>query len=68
MAGDWIVDVLDDLKVFAAGNGLPRLAERLDDARAIAVAEIGSRAEGAGGDAPCESGGPRRPRDGHRRC
>lgn len=44
MADDWIVDVLDDLRAFAAGNGLPLLAEQLDDARLIALVEIGSQA------------------------
>lgn len=47
MQHDWILDVLADLKTFATSNGLPALAEQLDDARIVAMAETASRAEGA---------------------
>jgi hypothetical protein len=40
MKYDWILDVLDDLKTFAQGNGLPALAEQLDDTSLLAAAEI----------------------------
>jgi hypothetical protein len=40
MRNDWILDVLADLRTFARENGLPELAERLDDAQQVAVAEI----------------------------
>jgi hypothetical protein len=40
MQYDWILDVLDDLKSFAKGNGLPALAEQLDDTSLLAAAEI----------------------------
>jgi hypothetical protein len=36
----WILDVLDDLKAFARGNGLPSLAEQLEDTSLVAAAEI----------------------------
>ena len=40
MQSDWILDVLADLKTFAAANGLPALAEQLDDTAIVALAEI----------------------------
>ena len=40
---DWILDVLADLKSFAATNGLPALAEQLDDSMLVAAADIESR-------------------------
>lgn len=42
MQHDWILDVLADLKTFAKSNGLPTLAEQLDDTTLIAAAEIAS--------------------------
>lgn len=44
---DWILDVLVDLKSFAAANGLGVLAEQLDDTMLIAAAEIASGRDGA---------------------
>lgn len=41
-AHDWILDVLTDLKQFARANGMPALAEQLDDTRLLASAEIAS--------------------------
>jgi hypothetical protein len=43
MRNDWILDVLTDLRTFARENGLPHLAERLDDAQQVAVEEIARR-------------------------
>ncbi|WP_371037379.1 MULTISPECIES: hypothetical protein [unclassified Rhodosalinus] len=43
MKHDWILDVLADLKNFSRANGLPALAERLDDTRLLAMAEIASQ-------------------------
>lgn len=40
MRYDWILDVLCDLKSFAKSNGLPSLAEQLDDTSLVAAAEI----------------------------
>lgn len=40
MQYDWILDVLSDLKTFALRNGLPALAEQLDDTSLLAAAEI----------------------------
>lgn len=36
----WILDVLTDLRTFAQANGLPGLAEQLDDTSLVAAAEI----------------------------
>lgn len=47
MQHDWILDVLADLKNFAKTNGLPALAEQLEDSRMVAMAEVASRMEGA---------------------
>lgn len=48
MAGDWIIDVLNDLKVYAGRNGLEATAAILDDACLIAMAELAEPAvEGA---------------------
>lgn len=43
MQGDWIIDVLADLKSFASANNLKLLAEQLDDTILVAAAEIASR-------------------------
>ncbi|MGO4914057.1 hypothetical protein [Pseudogemmobacter sp. W21_MBD1_M6] len=40
MRNDWIIDVLADLKCFAHANGLPALAEQLDDAILVAASEL----------------------------
>ena len=40
MTNEWILDVLTDLRVFADGNGMPQLAEHLDDARVLAASEL----------------------------
>lgn len=47
MQHDWILDVLADLKTFATANGLPALAEQLEDTRLVAMAEVASALEGA---------------------
>ena len=44
MSQDWMIDVLQDLRRFSGENGLPGLAEHLDDAIFIAVAEITAKA------------------------
>ena len=46
MANDWILDVLADLKKYAAKNGLSALASQLDDATLIAATEIASNEAG----------------------
>ena len=43
MGSDWILDVLDDLKVYAKKNGLGVLAEQLDDTRLVAAAELATK-------------------------
>ena len=48
MQSDWILDVLTDLKTFATINGLPALAEQLDDTAIIALAEISALKERIG--------------------
>jgi|Cruoilmetagenom7_1024161.scaffolds.fasta_scaffold00120_41 hypothetical protein len=45
MRNDWIMDVLADLRSFAASNDLPLLAEQLDDTALVAVAELNARNE-----------------------
>lgn len=40
MAHDWVFDVLDDLKTYAAANGLPALAAKAEEARHVAAVEI----------------------------
>ncbi|MEL7164527.1 MAG: hypothetical protein AAGL96_03565 [Pseudomonadota bacterium] len=45
MKSDWILDVLADLKTFATSNGMPALAEQLDDTAIVAMAEIAAAKE-----------------------
>ncbi|MEL6621102.1 MAG: hypothetical protein AAFY39_06395 [Pseudomonadota bacterium] len=45
MKSDWILDVLADLKTFAHANGMPVLAEQLDDTAIVAMAEIAAKRE-----------------------
>ena len=45
MSDEWIIDVLIDLRKFAAKNSLGRLEEQLDDTIHIAAAEISERAQ-----------------------
>ncbi len=47
MGKEWILDVLTDLKTFAASNDLPDLERQLEETRRIARAEIASSAEAA---------------------
>lgn len=47
MGHQWIVDVIVDLKTFAQQNDLPVLADELERAAGIAVAEIDQKIEGA---------------------
>lgn len=50
MSKDWIIDVLGDMRAFAADNGLAGLAHHLDEAMVAATVEIaqseGARSEG----------------------
>lgn len=46
METDWILDVLADLRTFARQNGLPALAEQIEEASLLAAVEIASTAEG----------------------
>jgi hypothetical protein len=57
---EWILDVLSDLRTFAERNGLPRLAEELDDTRRRAALELASQDRRAG-EKPAENR-PRRRR------
>ena len=64
MRSDWILDVHADLKAFAKSNGLPALAEQLDDTAIVALAEIAALEErtagqihGDGNSAGANSGG-----------
>jgi hypothetical protein len=49
MRHDWVFDVLRDLKAYAVKNNLPALAARVEDARAVAEAEIAAGRDGPGG-------------------
>lgn len=42
-ARDWVLRQIADLRDFAALNGLPRLAEALDQARLVAGLELPAR-------------------------
>ncbi len=60
MRHDWIFNVLRDLKTYAQANGLPALAQKVDEAMAVARIE----ADGAvGGMDVSEASalGPRHP-------
>ena len=48
MGHDWIIDVLTDLKTFAAANDLEALAAKLDDTQLFAKAELVSHGKGVG--------------------
>lgn len=60
MANDWIIDVLADLKSFAAENGLPTLASQLDETALIAAAELSSNESAAAEVVSWEVGQPGR--------
>ena len=47
MRKEWILDVLTDLKTYAASNDLPDLERQLEETRRIARAEITSLGETA---------------------
>lgn len=49
MSHDWIFDVLRDLVSYAEKNGLPRLAEKAEEALAVAEEEVAAKARGNGG-------------------
>lgn len=49
MHHQWILDVLNDLRVFAKANGLAALAEQLDDTSLVAASEIAQARGLAGG-------------------
>lgn len=57
MRYDWILDVLTDLRSFAAHNGLAALAAQLDEATRVAAAEIGGRGGGPEGAGQRAAGG-----------
>ncbi|MBK6468270.1 MAG: hypothetical protein IPL38_06495 [Rhodobacter sp.] len=58
MRHDWVFDVLKDLLTYAQRNDLPALAARVQDALAVAEAEI---AAGERPQAGAGSGGVSRP-------
>lgn len=45
MGYEWIFDVLEDLKSFAAANGLPALAAKADEALQVATIEVAAQAD-----------------------
>jgi hypothetical protein len=52
MNHEWLIQEIAGLRDFAALNGLPRLAEALDQARLVALVELASAPGGADGPAP----------------
>lgn len=46
MRHDWIFNVLRDLKTYAQANGLPALAQKADEALAIAKVEVDGTVSG----------------------
>ena len=40
MANDWIIDVLTDLKTYAAKNGFSSLSQQLEQTALVAASEI----------------------------
>lgn len=60
MGHQWIVDVIVDLKTFAQQNDLPVLADELERAAGIAVAEIDQKIEGAPREVRSDRPEPRR--------
>lgn len=45
---DWVIDILKDIRQFSEKNGMPELAEQLDDAIFVAACEIGAGLDSAG--------------------
>jgi hypothetical protein len=48
MEHDWILDVLADLRNYSTRNGLPALAEQLQETALLAAVEISSADNGDG--------------------
>jgi hypothetical protein len=61
MSGDWIIDVLTDLKAFAEQEGLVVTAARLDDACLTALAELAGSSVGEAAMAERHESGTRKP-------
>lgn len=59
MAYAWMINVLLDLRTFAAENNMPALAVQLDDAKLTAAIEIASKTEGTAVDTACKNIGLR---------
>lgn len=47
MGHKWMIDVLDDLRIYAVKNDLPRLAEQIGQTVQVALEEAGPVKEGA---------------------
>lgn len=43
MSQEWMIEVLRDMRIFAAANGMPGLAEQLDDTIHVATSEVTAR-------------------------
>lgn len=46
MQNEWIIDVLGDLRAFAADNGLASLASQIEEALVVAALEIAQDTDG----------------------
>lgn len=61
MTHEWMLDVLTDLRAYAQKHKLPAVAEQLEDARHVAIAEF-SRLNGVSESATKLEGAPDRAR------
>jgi len=50
MSHDWIFDVLKDLVSYAERNGLPKLAQKAEEALQVAAEEIAAQDDDDGSD------------------
>lgn len=57
MSKEWIIDVLGDVRSFAAANGMPTLAQELEEAIAVAATEIAQVPTGQAGRYGAKTGG-----------
>lgn len=57
MPNEWIIDVLADLKAYAALNGLEATAAQLDEASLVALTELSGPAAPAGDGMGTATGG-----------
>lgn len=59
MSNTWIIEVLGDIRGFAAKNGMPHLAASLEDTLVVAIAELPQNAAAHSGKEDHEAYGRR---------